>query len=172
MIFDPYAHDLKRAATQQEQPTADTKPAAEALRGVPPEACALLWRGLLAAVEGTLDLCESIPAGVKHEPPVFTVQHAGKLCFDPATLRHQTLAGWHRLMGLELRLTAQILEALIVTGDTARYYALLGEQCERVGQLYGEVARRAGVWMAWGLLAWELRLLRYRASAAVAPLIY
>ncbi|HLV97247.1 MAG TPA: hypothetical protein VKT82_01100, partial [Ktedonobacterales bacterium] len=46
------------------------------------------------------------------------------------------------------------------------------EQCARVGQLYAEMERRAGGWVAWALLHWELRLLRYRASSVLAPLIY
>ncbi len=171
MPFDPYAYDLNRAAKQQERAVVAAR-AAEALLGLPLEARTLLWHGLMAAVESVLDLWERSPAGAKHEPPVFIVQHAGQPRFDPATLRFLTLESWHRLMGLELRLAAQVLEALILTGDAERYHPLLGEQCERVGQLYSALARRAGVWMAWGLLCWELRLLRYRASPAVAPLVY
>ena len=58
-----------------------------------------------------------------------------------------------------------------MTGD-ARYEKLLGEQCARIGQLYAELKRRAGACLALTLLRGELRLLRYRASAALAPLVY
>ena len=49
---------------------------------------------------------------------------------------------------------------------------MLAEQCARVGQLYSELKRRAGVGVALALLRGELRMLRYRASSALAPLIY
>jgi hypothetical protein len=51
-----------------------------------------------------------------------------------------------------------------------RFEASLAEECSRVGQLYHEMERRAGAWVA--LLRWELRLLRYRISPVVASLVY
>jgi hypothetical protein len=99
------------------------------------------------------------------------VQHAGKPRFDPAHLREQTLSGWHRLTGIELRQAAQALEELI-RADSATQRARLAEQCIRIGQLYDELKRRAGEWMARATLDWELRMLRYRASPVLAPLIY
>ena len=99
------------------------------------------------------------------------MQHAGRPQFDPAALREQTLAGWHRLMGIELRLAAQALEAL-VQRDEARYREKLVEQCARVGQLYSELKRRAGVGVALCIARGELRMLRYHASPVLAPLIY
>jgi hypothetical protein len=170
MPFDPYTYDLAGLARQRER-LARTK-TARALLGVPQEARYLLWRGLTEAAQGALDLVEHTPAGVKHEPPVFVIQHAGQPVFEEASLRCQTLSGWHRVMGLELRLAAQVLEALILTGDAARYGPLLAEQCARVGQLYRELVRRAGAWMACALLGWELRMLHYRASPTVSPLVY
>ena len=74
-------------------------------------------------------------------------------------------------MGLELRLTVQVLEAL-VGEDKPIYHQMLAEQYTRVGQLYREMERRAGAWMALAQLTWELKLLRYRASPAVGPLVY
>jgi hypothetical protein len=74
-------------------------------------------------------------------------------------------------MGIELRLAAQALEALI-QADAAVYRTLLAEECGRVGQLYSELARRAGEWVALALMRWELRLLRYRASPVTAGLVY
>ncbi len=167
MLFDPYGYDLSH---QQPQPPYDAL-AADALLEVPSKARDVLWRGLIDAVENTLSLWERAPSGAKREPPVFLVQHTGKRRFDEAMLRAQTLAGWHRLMGLELRVAAQALEALI-QHDTPDHREMLAEQCARVGQLYAEMRRRANEWVARALLTWELRLLRYRDSAAVGPLVY
>jgi hypothetical protein len=126
----------------------------------------MLRQGLLEAAEGALDLWEQTPPGARREPLPFPVRHAGQPYFHPDHLREQTLAGWHRLMGIELRLAVQALEALIQQ-DEARYRAYLAEQCVRVGQLYDELKRRAGAWVAQALVRGELRLLRYRASPVV-----
>lgn len=163
MLFDPYAYDLTTSVGQTPLP--------DPLLEAPADAQAALWQGLLEAVEGALDLWERLPAG-HHSAPIFPVQHAGKLRFPPESLRAQTLAGWHRLVGIELRLAAQALEALLQAGEPAVYRAVLAEQCARVGQLYAELKRRAGAWVALALLRWELRLLRYRASPVVGPLVY
>jgi hypothetical protein len=108
---------------------------------------------------------------VQCEPLPFPVRHVGQPYFHPDHLREQTLAGWHRMMGIELRLAAQALEALIQE-DEAHYHEYLAEQCVRVGQLYDELKRRAGARVAQALVRGELRLLRYRASPTLAPLIY
>jgi hypothetical protein len=168
-IFDPYAYDLNR-------PALAALPPAEALLGrallsVPSEARGVLWHGLRNAVEGALDLWERTPPGARHAPHVFTIQHAGRPQFDDAMLRQQTLEGWHRLAGVELRLTAEVLEALIWE-NTPVHREMLGEQCARVGQLYCELARRAGVGVALSVLKGELRLLRHRASPLLVALIY
>lgn len=168
MLFDPYAYDL---ATSAPGPLPGAALAAEALLEVPDEARATLWQGLMDAVGGALDLWEQLPSGVQREPPPFPVQHAGKRRFNPDDLRQQTLAGWHRLAGIELRLAAQALEALALM-DAPVYREKLAEQCARMGQLYDELKRRAGEWVALALLRWELRLLRYRASPTLASLIY
>jgi hypothetical protein len=162
MSFDPYTHDLKRAGRAL---------AGQTLLAVPDRARDMLRQGLLEAIAGPLDLWERTPAG-SHRVPPFNIQHAGAPRFRPDALREQTLKGWHRLVGIELRLAAQVLEALLVAENTAVYQALLAEQCARVGQLYCELRRRAGEAWALTLLHWELRLLRYRASPVVAPLIY
>lgn len=169
MIFDPYGYERTRAARKREQAT--DLLAAGALLAVPLEAQETIWRGLRAAVEGTLDLYERTPAGVKRQPPAFTIQHTGQPCFDPAALRYQTLEGWHHLTSLELRLATHVLEALIQS-DTPTHRDMLGEQCARIGQLYSELKRRAGQDMALAILRGELRLLRYRNSPIVGPLIY
>jgi hypothetical protein len=169
MPFDPYAADLARAAKRP--PQSDAPLASDALLAVPAEARQVLWDGLTEAVAATLDARERLPPGGQNEPPPFTVQHAGKPQFNPLHLRQQTLEGWHRLAGIELRLAAQALEALL-QANAEVYSTLLAEQCGRVGQLYSELARRAGGWVALSILRWELRLLRYRASTVLAPLIY
>ena len=169
MPFDPYAHDLKRAVRRKTPSGAAL--AAEALLAVPPEVRAVLWRGLVEALSASLAHWEQTPPGHQSAPPTFAVQHAGKPHFPPADLRAQSLAGWHRLMGLELRLTAEALEALLYN-EAAAYRALLAEQCARVGQLYAELKRRAGEVVAVAIVRWELRLLCYRASPVLASLIY
>jgi hypothetical protein len=169
MSFDPYAYGLSHLIIPP--PAGRPTRAAEPLLAVPEAARRWLWRGLLEAVDGALDLWERTPPG-QRQPSPFSVQHAGAPAFDPAALRQQTLAGWHRLVGIELRLAAQRLEALLVTAEPEVQWALLAEQCARVGQLYAELLRRTQAWVAEALLRWELRLLRYRASPVLAPLIY
>ncbi len=168
MLFDPYTYDL----TRQTQPPAQPGTAwAASLLAVPMEARALLWRGLTDAVAGAIDLWECTPPGHRGAPLSFPVRHAGQRYFQPADLREQTLAGWHRLTGIELRLAAQAREALIQE-ESADHRDMLAEQCTRVGQLYSELKRRAGPVVALSLLRGELRMLRYRASPVLAPLIY
>jgi hypothetical protein len=166
MVFDPYGYDLNRPAQQPVDARADA-----ALVGVPQDARNLFWRGLRDAAEGALDVWERTPPGVQREPRVFTVQHAGQPRFKEADLRYLTLDDWHRLTGLELCLTAEVVEALLQENQPV-HREMLAEQCERVGQLYREMERRANEWVAQALLKWELHLLRYRASPAVAALIY
>ena len=174
MLFDPYTYDLTTSARQPSQPGAGARGAAlaaDVLLEVPQQARSVLWHGLTSAVSGALDVWERTPSGRQRVLPAFSVQHAGKRRFHPADLRQHSLASWHRLLGIELRLAVEALEALIQR-DEAIYRAALAEQCARVGQLYSELARRAGEWVAEALLRWELRLLRCRASPALAPLIY
>jgi hypothetical protein len=164
MLFDPYTYDL----------TTSNKPSpldADALLAVPLDARDVLWEGLTEAVEGALDLWERLPCGHQAALPPCAVQHAGKRRFQPQALRQQTLSGWHRLAGIELRLAAEALEALVLA-DSTDQQERLAEQCARVGQLYSEMERRAGQWVARALLKWEVRLLRYRASPAVSTLVY
>jgi hypothetical protein len=169
MPFDPYAHDLARS--RRKTPSGAAKLAAEALLAVPLEVRAVLWRGLVDALSASLAHWEQTPPGHRSALPSFAVQHAGQPRFPAAALRAQSLAGWHRLMGLELRLAVEALEALLYS-EAAAYRALLAEQCARVGQLYSELKRRAGEVAALAIVRWELRLLRYRASPALASLIY
>jgi hypothetical protein len=98
------------------------------------------------------------------------VQHAGKRHFQAEALREQTPSGWHRLVGIELRLAAGASEALVLA-DSDIQRERLAEQCARVGQRYAEMERRAGAWVAQALLRWELHLLCYRASPVLAALL-
>jgi hypothetical protein len=168
MLFDPYTYDLTSA--HQPEPSGAAL-AADALLAVPAGARDVLRQGLTEAVEGALDLWERVPCGHQAAPPPCAVQHAGKRRFAPAALRAQTLSGWHRLTGIELRLAAEALEALALAEDAAQRERL-AEQCARVGQLYSEMERRANEWVARALLGWELKLLRYRASPVVSTLVY
>ena len=129
MLFDPYAYDLATSAPAAPLPGGAL--AAEALLEVPAEARAMLWQGLMEAVAAR-SICGSSCPQASSAPPPFSVQHAGKPRFDPADLRAQTLAGWHRLAGIELRLAAQALEALALM-DAAGYRERLAEQCARDG---------------------------------------
>ncbi len=169
MLFDPYTYDLTISARQAAPAAA--LPSDEALLAAPAAVRDLLWQGLTEAVAGALDVWVFTPAGHQSALPVYAVQHAGKPYFDAAALREVTLPGWHRLVGIELRLAAEALEALALA-ESATQRERLAEQCARVGQLYAELERRAGAWVARALLRWELRLLRYRASPTLAPLIY
>jgi hypothetical protein len=169
MIFDPYAYDLRRSASMPA--LAAPGGVAGALPPLSSDALQTIWHGLMQAVEGTLALWEQTPTATKHELPVFTVQHAGQPLFDPAWLRQQSQANWHRLMGIEARLAAQALEALILD-DTQEHREMLAEECARIGQLHHEMTRRAGEEIALPILRFELRVLRYRASPTLAPLIY
>jgi hypothetical protein len=169
MLFDPYMYDLTTPANQPAQPEAAL--ATDDLLAVPARLRGWLWQGLTRAVAGTLDLWECLPSGHQAAPPLFAVQHAGKRRFQPEALRALTLAGWHRLVGLELGLAAEALEVLALEASAIQQERL-AEQCARVGQLYAEMERRAGEEVALALLRWELRMLRYRASPTLAPLIY
>ncbi|HEY7358643.1 MAG TPA: hypothetical protein VH590_19310 [Ktedonobacterales bacterium] len=170
MLFDPYAYDLARPAHPALSPFGWAS-AAAAPPALPAEARSTFWQGLRRAVANALDLWERTPPGSRRPPPVLHVQHAGQPQFNPAALRQQTLAGLHQLLSIELRLAAEALEALLLASEATVYRALLAEQCGRVGQLYSELARRAGVGAALAILRWELGLLRYRASPVLAPLL-
>src|SRR5690349_12355434 len=141
MLFDPYAFDLNHSAQQPVDARADA-----ALVGVPQDARNLFWHGLRDAAEGALDVWERTPPGVKRASPVFPVQHAGKLRFKDADLRYLTQDDWHRITGIEFCLTAEVLEALMHE-DQPVHREMLAEQCERVGQLYCEMYRRANEWV-------------------------
>ncbi len=167
MLFDPYGYDLNRPAAL---PPADAL-LGQALLAVPSEARGVLWRGLRQAAQGALDLWERTPAGARHAPHVFTIQHAGRPQFNEAMLRRQTLKGWHKLTGVELRFSVEVVEALIWE-NTPVHREMLAEQCARLGQLYRELARRAGAGVALSVLQGELRMLRYRASPTLVALIY
>jgi hypothetical protein len=166
MVFDPYGYDLNHLP-----PSPLDALAASALLDVPQEARDMLWHGLRAAVEGTLTLWEQTLPGVQHALPVFSLQHTGQPRFNPDDLRQQSLENWHRLTGVELRIGVYALEALLLAGQPEQHERL-AEQCARVGQLYREMERRANEWVAKALLKWELKLLRYRASPTVGPLVY
>lgn len=119
MLFDPYAYDLARSA-RHDAPSSAAALAEAALLEVPQEARALLWQGLREAVSGAIDLWERLPSVRQSALPAFSVQHAGKPQFQAKLLHQQTLAGWHRLMGIELRLAVEALERLTVATDAAR----------------------------------------------------
>jgi hypothetical protein len=166
MFFDPYAFDLAHPVTsspvQEQTPAADLPP-------VPEEVQPLLARGLLAALEDALDLWDRLPPGYRPHLPPLTIQHAGRPRFPDAWLRAQTLAGWHRLMRLELGLTVAVLHRRLWCPEEDTWQDLLNEQCARIGQLYRELKRRAGLLCAWRVFRWELDRLRQPVAPVVPP---
>jgi hypothetical protein len=125
---------------------------------------------LTRALEGALWLWEDAPTSSRQPPPL-ALRHLGPPSFNTLDLHRQSLEGIHRLLRLELPLTVDVLEALL-WGHDDKAHALLAEQCARVGQLYAELKRRAGAAFALLILQDELRLLRYRASSVVAPMVF
>ena len=101
-------------------------------------------------------------------PLPFAVSPPGESRELPATIS----VCLHHLLRLELPQTVDALEALLFAHNDETYQPLLGEQCARVGQLYAELKRRAGAVTALLILQGGLRLLRYRASPVLAPLVF
>lgn len=141
------------------------------LAGIPAEARALLWQGMLRAVEPAVWLCEQTPPGTRHALPPRVLAHWGER-FNAALLPRQTWAHMRRVWRIEFAVAADALEALLLDGDETGYAPLLAACCTRIGQIYSEIKRRCGLLFALLLLRWELKLLGYRGSQAVAPLLF
>lgn len=155
-----------RSASTPTSPLAMDDPMAD----VPAEARSWFWRRLTQAIDDDLWDDPEGPITVSG-PPTLSVPLLGHPPYDDALLRPLTLEGIRRIARLEGRLALECLEAWLSAPPGADYFALLREHCARLGQLYGELRRRLGVTIALLLLDWELRLLRYRHSGAVIPLI-
>ncbi|HEU5200809.1 MAG TPA: hypothetical protein VFU32_14315 [Ktedonobacterales bacterium] len=141
------------------------------LAGVPVEARTLLWQGMLKAVEPVVWLCEQTPPGTSHALPPRVLEHCGER-FNDALLPRQRWEHMRRVWRIEFSITADVLEALLLDGDEAEYAPLLAACCTRIGQIYNEIKRRCGVLFALLLLRWEVKLLGYRGSLVVAPLLF
>jgi hypothetical protein len=142
------------------------------LGGVPEEARTLLWQGFLQALDPVVRFWEQTPAGTRHALPPPVLAHCGER-FNDAVLPRQHLETMRRVWRIECALAADVLEALILDeGSRAEYLPLLTTCCTRIGQIYSEIKRRCGLLFALLTLRWELRLLCYRGSLVVAPLLF
>jgi hypothetical protein len=141
------------------------------LGGVPEEARTLLWQGFLQALDPVVSFWEQTPAGTRHALPPPVLEHWGER-FDEAVLSRQALETMRRVWRIECALAADVLEALILEGNSAKYLPLLTACCTRIGQIYSEIKRRCGLLFAILTLRWELKLLGYRGSLVVAPLLF
>ena len=141
------------------------------LAGVPTEARTLLWQGMLRAVEPVVWLWEQTPAGARHALPPRVLEHWGDR-FNDAILPRQALEHMRRVWRIEFSVAADVLKALLLEGSSADYAPLLAACCTRIGQIYSEIKRRCGLVFALLTLRWELKLLSYRGSPVVAPLLF
>jgi hypothetical protein len=142
------------------------------LVGVPEEVRTLLWQGFLKALEPVIWFWERTPAGTKHALPPRVLAHCGERCNEAMVARQQ----WKMLCAvwrIEFWQAADVLEALILNErDSATYLRLLAACCTRIGQIYRVVERRGGLLFARTMLEWELKLLCYRGSRVVVPLLF
>ncbi len=142
------------------------------LVGVPEEARTLLWQGFVRALDPVVWMWEQTPAGTRHALPPRVLKHVGER-FNEAALSRQPWETMRRVWRIEFWQAADVLEALLLDGsDSAEYLPLLAACCTRIGQIYREIKRRCGVLFALLILRWEVKLLSYRSSLVVAPLLF
>ena len=151
--------------------SSDGRMSFDPLAGVPAEARTLLWQGMLRAVEPAVWLWEQTPPGTRHALPPRVLEHCGER-FNDALLPRQQWGHMRRVWRIEFSVAADTLEALLLDGDETEYAPLLAACCTRIGQIYSEVKRRCGLLFALLILRWELKLLGYRGSLVVAPLLF
>ena len=139
---------------------------------VPQEARTLLWRGMVEAVDLVLGFCEQTPPGTRYVLPPRVLEHCGER-FNEAALARQALASMRQVWRIECWLAADALEALILDRENSAQYApILAACCTRIGQIYAEIKRRYGTLFALLTLRWEVRMLRYRGSLVIEPLLF
>jgi hypothetical protein len=144
----------------------------DSLAGVPEELQTLLWEEFWQAVEPVSDFAAQTPPGTRHALPPRSLTHCGER-FQTAHLGGQQWTGLCRLWRVQFWLAADALEALILDHYQGFEYALIFNACcTRIGQIYHEAERRGGTWFAMFMLYWEGRMLRYRGSLAVEPLLF
>ena len=141
------------------------------LAGVPEEARTLLWQGLLRAVEPGVWLWEQTPPGTQRHLPPPALEHFGER-FNDAALPSQLMEHLRRLWRMQFLLAADLLEALLLEGASETYAPLFAACCTRIGQIYNEIKRRGGLFFALLVLLWEVKLLTYRDSPVLAPLLF
>jgi hypothetical protein len=142
------------------------------LVGVPEEVRTLLWQGFLKALEPVIWFWERTPAGTKHALPPRVLEHCGER-FNEAMVARQQWKTLCNVWRIEFWQAADVLEAwLLDERDSATYLRLLTACCTRIGQIYRAVEQRGGLLFARTMLEWELKLLCYRGSLVVAPLLF
>ena len=142
---------------------------AELLAGIALEARPAVWERLRAALDATRLPWIPTPASL----PTPDLEMLTPPPLDEATLRGLSLAAWHRLVALEGQMTMDtVLAVAVQVTQREVLLARLVAHCARLGQLYAEIRRRAGQFFALPLLEWDLSLLRYRFTHAVASLLY
>ena len=142
------------------------------LAGVPEEARTLLWQGFLKALEPVIWFWERTPPGTRHALPRRVLEHCGER-FNGAMIARQQWKTLRNIWRIEFWQAADVLEALILDErDSATHLRLLTACCTRIGQIYRVVEQRGGLRFARTMLEWELKLLCYRGSRAVAPLLF
>ncbi len=147
-------------------------PLSDVLDGLPEEARSGCWRWLRAAVEDIVLYQQSLPEGHTLDPEP-ALRHLGQPPLETGRLAGQPQANLHRLVRLEGWVAVEALEVfMLCPARRAEALALLRAQMSRLGLLYQEWVRRTWVGVAVPLLEWEVRLLRYRASRVLAPLLW
>ncbi len=142
------------------------------LAEVPAEARRFLWQGMLRAVDQVLGFCEQTPPGARHLLPPRVLTHCGPR-FNPAMLTRLEKDAMRRVYRIEHSLAADALEAWILDPDNGAEYArLFMAHCTRIGQIYSEIKRRWGMSFALSTLHLELKMLRYRGSLVIEPLLF
>ena len=148
-------------------PTLDT----DLLAGVHPGIQTLLWSWLMRAIDESLwELAGLFPPS---SPALEPVEQHGPPPFPADLLGQRPLDGLRKLLRGEARFAVEALEILVLSRvPQPRMEQILLAHCTRMGQLYLEMQRRLGDWVALPLLIGELRLLRHRGSTAAAPLAF
>ncbi len=142
------------------------------LAGVPEEARTLLWQGFVRALDPVIWCWEQTPPGARHALPPRVLEHVGER-FNEAMVAQQQWKTLCNVWRIEFWQAADVLETWMLDGKAKTdYLPLLAACCTRIGQIYREIKRRGGLTFARSMLEWELKMLCYRGSLVVAPLLF
>ena len=132
--------------------------------GVPEELQRWLWQGWVAALEPTLAHWSQTPPGTRHALPQPALRHFGT-AFKEGALPGQAPENLLRLLRLDLSVGLEVLELFTLDASNETWYPVLVGVCNRIGQVYSELARRFGAFFALSLLRRELKRLGQRTGA-------